>query len=74
MKTCNSQMTATQAHQLATEINMKCSECFTDAKAVKQFGKWVIKIGGGRECCYGKTIESVESALDIIRIFKNENA
>jgi hypothetical protein len=64
-------MKATEAKQLAAEINAKCSECFTGAKAVKQFGQWVIKIGGGRESCYGRTIESVESAHDTIRIFKN---
>lgn len=66
-------MTATQARALAAQINVECSECFTDAKAVKQFGRWVIKIGGGRECCYGKTLESVEAAADTIRIFRNWN-
>jgi hypothetical protein len=63
--------TATKARAWAVEINTKCSECFKDAKAVKQFGRWVIKIGGGREACYGRTIESEEDAEDIIRIFKN---
>jgi hypothetical protein len=64
-------MTATEAREWAAQINLKCSECFTDAKAVKQFGRWVIKIGGGREACYGRTIESVEAAEDTIRIFQN---
>lgn len=64
-------LTATTAREWAAQINLKCSECFTDAKAVKQFGRWVIKIGGGREACYGRTIESVESAKDTIRIFQN---
>ena len=64
-------MTATEARALAIEINTTCSECFTDAKAVKQFGSWVIKIGGGRECCYGRTIESVESAREVLKTFKN---
>lgn len=64
-------MTAMDARKFAAEINLKCSECFTDAKAVKSFGQWVIKIAGGREACYGRTIESVESAADTIRIFHN---
>lgn len=64
-------MTATEARKWAAKINTDCSECFTDAKAVRQFGKWVIKIGGGWEACYGRTIESVESAEDTVRIFKN---
>lgn len=66
-----SKMTAIKARELAAQINAKCSECFTDSKAVKQFGRWVIKIGGGSESCYGRTIESVEAAEDIIRIFQN---
>ena len=72
MKTqTNDNMTATEARAWATQINNECSECFTDAKAVKQFGQWVIKIGGGREACYGMTIKSVEDAIDTTRIFKN---
>jgi hypothetical protein len=70
MQTLNT-LTATQARDLAAEINLKCSDCFTDAKAIKQFGKWVIKIGGGRECCYGRTIETVDGAWDCIRVFGN---
>lgn len=69
VKTAN--FTATRARALAVEINTKCSECFIDAKAVRQFGRWVIKIGGGREACYGRTIESEEDAEALIRIFKN---
>ena len=64
-------MKAAEARTLAAEINAKCSDCISTAKAVKEFGKWVIKIGGGREACYGRTIESVESAEETIRIFKD---
>lgn len=64
-------MTATEAREWATRINTECSECFGDAKAVKQFGKWVININGGRGACYGRTIETVDDAIDTARIFAN---
>ena len=64
-------MKASEARALASEINSKCRETLSEARAVKQFGKWVIKIGGGREACYGRTIESVEAAQDTIRIFQD---
>jgi hypothetical protein len=67
-------MTATEARLWAGKINVECSECFKGAKAVKQFGQWVIKIGGGSESSYGRTIESVASAEDTLRIFRNEPA
>lgn len=73
MKTMTAdKMTATQAREMAKNINLMCSDCFDDAKAVKQMGRWVIKIGGGREACYGRAIESVEGAKETIRIFRND--
>lgn len=64
-------MTATEARRWAKEIGAKCSDCFTSVKAVKQFGRWLVKVNGGREACYGKTVESVDAARDLIRIFTN---
>jgi uncharacterized protein YdbL (DUF1318 family) len=64
-------MTATEARQWAAQISARCSGCFTTVKAVKQFGRWVININGGRGACYGRTIESVEAAEDTVRIFQD---
>jgi len=69
MKTNTQSMSATEARSLAKEINRKCSDCFSDAKAVKEWGQWVIKISGGRESCYGRTIIDADDAAEVIRIF-----
>jgi len=66
-------MTKTEATKFVSEIKIKCSECFPadKVKASKQFGKWVININGGSGACYGKTVDSVESAESILSIFAN---
>lgn len=64
-------LTATEAREFAKRILAECSECFTNVKAVKQFGKWIIKINGGREACYGKTIETMDGAEEVLRVFAN---
>ena len=63
--------TATEARAFAAKIKTECSECFKEVKSVKFWGSWVIKIDGGSETPYGRTIESVEDAEETIRIFKN---
>lgn len=65
-------MNATTARKWATKINTECSECFTNAKAVKRFGQWVIDINGGSAACYGRTIKTEGSAKDTVRIFGND--
>lgn len=65
------QLTATVAKQYTSRILSECSECFTNVKARKWLGKWVIDINGGSGACYGRTIKTVEGAEDTIRIFTN---
>ena len=60
-----------EARAYAARINAECSGCFSDAKAAKEFGQWVVKIGGGSGCCYGRTIETVEAAEDTLRVFRD---
>jgi hypothetical protein len=64
-------MTATQARTFAKRIQQECSECFSQVKAHKFLERWIIDINGGRGACYGRTIRSVESAEDTIRIFRD---
>lgn len=64
-------LTATSAKQYAAQILKDCSDCFTDVKARKAFGQWVIDINGGSAACYGRTAKNVEAAEDILRIFAN---
>lgn len=63
-------LTATRARDYAKRINAET--CLTDAKARKWWGGWEINIGGGRSNCYGRTVETVEGAEDLIRIFAND--
>jgi hypothetical protein len=67
-------MKATDARNWAKKILIDCSECFTNVRAVKSFGEWVVKVNGGREACYGHTIKTTDSAADFVRCFKNEVA
>lgn len=69
--TTSPKLTATEAREYANQIATKCSECFSVVKARKFLGSWVIDINGGSAACYGKTVRSVESAQDLIRIFQN---
>jgi len=64
-------LTANQARNYAARIQSECSECFTNVKALKRFGQWVIDIDGGSGACYGRTIKTVDSAEDTLRIFAN---
>jgi len=70
MKT-EEKMTATQARLWATKISAECSECFSSVKAVREFGRWVVKIDGGSGACYGRTVKSEDGAADLVRIFAN---
>lgn len=67
MTTTDDKLTATQAREFAKAIIAKTH--FTKVKASKGWGGWEINIDGGRGACYGKTIETVEGAEEIIRIF-----
>ena len=70
MKTIDDKLTATQARHFAKRI--LAETCSTNVKAVKQFGQWVIKINGGKENCYGRTITCLEVAQDELAIFAND--
>lgn len=73
MTSTSDTLKATEARKYAAEIASKCSDCFAHVRARKFLGRWVIDINGGSGACYGKTVDSVESAQDIIRIFKNDS-
>ena len=70
MTTYDDKLTATQARHFAKRILAETHH--TKVKAVKEWGGWVIKIDGGSENCYGRTIKYLETAEDELRIFATE--
>lgn len=65
-------LTATTAKAYAARILTECSECYTNVKARKFLGKWVVDIDGGSGACYGKTLKSEDACEDCLRVFGNE--
>ena len=72
MKTATDTLTATQARHFATRILTECSQCFSNVKVVKDFGKWVIKLDGGSEACYGRTLRDEDDCQYTLDVFKND--
>jgi hypothetical protein len=70
MTTTDKKLTATEAREFTKRI--LAETIFTKVKAKKGWDGWEINIDGGRAACYGRTIQYVESAEDIIRIFAND--
>jgi|GEM_PF-6837921 len=71
MKTSSDTLTATQARHYAKRILAECSECFKDVKAVKAWGHWEIRIGGGSAACYGRTLKDKDDAEWTLETFNN---